>query len=378
MIYLDNAATSWPKPECVYQKTDEALRAGGSPGRGGHQMARNAAEIVFEAREALSELLNAPASTQVAFVQNATEGLNTALFGLINPGDVVVTTSMEHNAVVRPLYQLKTYGVEVRCVSCNSAGELDWQALQDALRGARWLVMTHASNVSGVCFPIHEIGRLAAKQGVSCIIDACQTMGFAEVNVEDGKFAAVAFSGHKSLLGPQGSGGLYLAEGLVCRPLHYGGTGSVSESEEQPGFMPDRLESGTPNVPAIAGMLEGVRHIKTIGMKNVASKEMKLAEILRLGIMDLPGVRLLGSAKAKEQTPVVSFAVEHADCGEVARRLEETKGIACRSGLHCAPWAHRTLGSLQSGAIRFSPGLYNTEQEMVDAIVALKHILRSI
>ncbi len=378
MIYLDNAATSWPKPEAVYLAADQALRRGGSPGRGSHEKARVAAEILFETREALAEMLGVKNPLQIAFAQNATDGLNTVLFGLIKPGDVVVTTAMEHNAVVRPLFQLQKNGVKLRKVSCSDKGELDRSELQAALAGANWLVMTHASNVSGVVFPICEIARTAKKFGVRCIIDACQTTGVEAIEAEAGGFAAVAFSGHKGLLGPQGIGGVYLEEGSCCKPLRYGGTGSLSESEEQPDFMPDRLESGTPNVPAIAGLLAGLKEIKKIGRENIRQHELRLAKMLWQGLEQLPGVRLLGTDFTQARTAVVSFAVQGADSGEIALRLEAVGEISCRTGLHCAPWAHQTLGSLESGAVRFSPGFYNTEKEIEVVLRTMQNILAEL
>ena len=376
MIYLDNAATSWPKPESVYLAVDQALRKGGSPGRGSHEKARAAAEVLFETREALAEMLGTKNSTQIAFTQNATDSLNTVLFGLIKPGDIVVTTAVEHNAVVRPLFQLQKSGVNLRKVNCSDKGELDWKALQAALQGANWLVLTHASNVSGVVFPICEIAQMAKKLGVKCIIDACQTTGVESIEVEAGGFAAVAFSGHKGLLGPQGIGGLYLAEGICCRPLRYGGTGSLSESEEQPDFMPDLLESGTPNVPAIAGLLAGLREIKARGRDNIRRHELHLAQMLWQGLERFPGIRLLGSDFKQERTAVVSCVIGGADSGEIGLRLETDANIACRAGLHCAPWAHHTLGSLKSGAVRFSPGFYNTETEIEEVLRTMQMIIR--
>lgn len=377
MIYLDNAATSWPKPESVYQKTEEALRAGGSPGRGGYQKARKAAEVLYEAREALAELIRAPIATQIAFAQNATDALSMALFGLIKPGDIVVTTSMEHNAVARPLWQLQQTGVIIRKVSCNAQGELNWNMLKEALSGAQWIVLTHASNVSGTVFPIHEIGRLAAERNVRCIVDACQTIGVKEIDVQAGLFSAVAFSGHKGLLSPQGVGALYIEENLSCKPLRYGGTGSLSESEEQPSFMPDRLESGTPNVPGIAGLLAGVEYIAAKGQDAICRHELKLAQLLWEGLGVLPKVKRLGPGFAAERTAVVSFAVEGIDSGMISRALEETAAIASRSGLHCAPWAHKTLGSLESGAVRFSPGIYNNEAEVKIVLETLEAVLKT-
>ena len=375
MIYLDNAATSWPKPENVYRAADAALRSGGSPGRGGHAKARAAAETVFETREALADLLGVRVSTQIAFTQNATDGLNTALFGLIKPGETVLTTAMEHNAVVRPLFQMQKMGIEVKKIACNQFGALNWDELKTALPTVDWLVLTHASNVSGLVFPIHEIAEIAQKHDVHCIVDACQTAGLEPIEAEKGGFAAVAFSGHKALMGPQGIGGLYLSEKYSCRPLRYGGTGSLSEAEEQPEFMPDRLESGTPNVPGIAGMLAGLQEIEKNEREKIRKHEMMLAEMLWHGLAEMPGVRLLGPDFKALRTAVVSCVVDGVDSGEIALRLDEKASIACRSGLHCAPWAHRCLGSLRSGAVRFSPGFYNTTSEIELTLEVFRLIL---
>lgn len=374
MIYLDNAATTWPKPAAVYAAVDACLRElPGSAGRGGHAGAREAARILFAVREEVAALFGAEDSTRLVFTANATQALNTALFGLrLQPGEVVVTSSWEHNAVARPLHALARQGITVRRVPPAAAGPLDLAALEEALRGARLLVLAHASNVTGAVLPLREAARLAAQRGVTVLVDAAQTAGVEEIDVSWG-LQLVAFAGHKGLYGPQGTGGLYVAPELSLEPLCYGGTGSLSEREEQPLFFPDRLESGTVNTPGLAGLLAGVRFVRRTGLAALRAREETLLQRLRGGLAAIPGVRLWGEyPPPSPRTAVLSFTVQGLDSAAAALWLEQQAGVICRAGLHCAPWAHRTLGTLESGTIRFSPGWFNTLAEMDAAVEAVR------
>lgn len=376
MIYLDNAATTWPKPEAVYQAVSECLQGiAGSPGRGSHGKALTASYILYEAREELAELFNIDNPNNIAFALNATDAINMALVGLVKPGDRVVTTSMEHNAVARTLRYLETRGAQLCIIACDAAGRMDVGALEQALKdGARTIAVTHASNVTGTLMPLLEVGELAVKYDAVLMVDAAQTAGVEQIDVQKMRIDMLAFSGHKGLLGPQGTGGLYLREGIEVLPLRYGGTGSRSESDVQPDFMPDRLESGTPNTPGLAGVAAGVRFIKSVGQANIRQKEKQLAGQLLAGLKAINGVKTYGPKDMKERTAVVSFTIDGQDSGAVAHRLDKEFGIACRAGLHCAPWAHQTIGTLATGTVRFSPGYFNTSEEIIEAIQAVKSI----
>ena len=377
MIYLDNAATTWPKPKEVAEAVAACIEAvPGTPGRGSHQGARQAARIAFEAREEIAALFDVDDATRIAFCGNATQALNTALFGLLQPGDVVVTSSWEHNAVVRPLHVLEQKGVVIRKIPPTQEGPLDLTALEEALPGAKALVLTHASNVTGAILPLQEAAALAARQGCLVIVDAAQTAGVEEIKAFWG-LHVIAFAGHKGLLGPQGTGGLYVAPQVSVKPLIFGGTGSRSEEREQPSFYPDCLESGTLNTPGLAGLLAGVRFVRTTGRERIRYRESKLAEKLRTALRKMQGISMKGEKQGQLQTAVLSFTVEGIDSNVAALWLEEKAGIICRAGLHCAPWAHEALGTLETGTIRLSPGYFNTDAEIEAAIKALHQLTQA-
>ncbi|MEA4835908.1 MAG: aminotransferase class V-fold PLP-dependent enzyme [Anaeromusa sp.] len=377
MIYLDNAATTWPKPKEVAEAVAACIEAvPGTPGRGSHQGARQAARIAFEAREEIAALFDVDDATRIAFCGNATQALNTALFGLLQPGDVVVTSSWEHNAVVRPLHVLEQKGVVIRKIPPTQEGPLDLTALEEALPGAKALVLTHASNVTGAILPLQEAAALAARHGCLVIVDAAQTAGVEEIKASWG-LHVIAFAGHKGLLGPQGTGGLYVAPQVSVKPLIFGGTGSRSEEREQPSFYPDCLESGTLNTPGLAGLLAGVRFVRTTGRERIRYRESELAEKLRTALRKMQGISMKGEKQGQLQTAVLSFTVEGIDSNVAALWLEEKAGIICRAGLHCAPWAHEALGTLETGTIRLSPGYFNTDAEIEAAIKALHQLTQA-
>lgn len=376
-IYLDNAATSWPKPESVYQAVDNFLRTNGaSPGRGGHGRARDAGALVYTAREKVAELFGIHDPSRISFACNATEALNTAIFGTLRTGDTVVTTAMEHNAVVRPLHYLAQKGILVKVARCDSAGRVNMEDMAQHIdSGAKAVVMTHASNVTGTLMPVAQVGQLARRRGTLLIVDAAQTAGKEDLDTETMCIDILAFSGHKSLFGPQGTGGLFVRSGIEIKPLRYGGTGSLSESDVQPDFMPDMLESGTVNTPGIAGLSAGVAYILETGLQTIRQKEMYLSNLLRQGLSDIAGVTLLGPVDPTERTAVVSFTVNGLDSSMTSYQLDENYGIISRGGLHCAPWAHKTIGTLASGALRLSPGYFNTEQDIKQALSAIDTIV---
>jgi cysteine desulfurase family protein len=376
MIYFDNAATSWPKPPAVSAAIAECLsNAGGNPARSGHRLSIAAARIVENAREGLAEMFHAEDPARIIFTHNATHALNLALYGLLRPGDHVVTTSVEHNSVMRPLRHLESLGVEVAVVTADPDGTLDVDSMRRALRPhTRLLATTHASNVTGTLMPVDELAALARQNGISYLIDASQTCGAVSIDVEKLGVDLLAFSGHKGLLGPTGTGGLYVRQDVVLSPLLRGGTGSDSAYEIQPEFLPDALESGTLNVAGIAGLNAGVRFLSDVGTDAVQAHERQLVEHFISGIAKIPGVVLYGPSDSTRRCGVVSFNVAGAVPSEVGLILDQSFGIMARTGLHCAPAAHKTLGTFPTGTVRFSFGWFNTRAEVDLALSALTEI----
>lgn len=378
-IYLDNAATTYPKPEAVYQAVDRYSRElGGNPGRGSSRRTLESGALLLEAREELARLFNIKDAVNIAFMQNVTAALNTALKGFLKQGDHVITSSMEHNAVARPLTTMARRGVEWTQVQCDPEGCLDPDNVKKAIRpNTRMICLLHASNLTGTIMPLREIGQIARQYGIAFLVDAAQSAGILPIDVEEQGIDMLAFTGHKGLLGPQGTGGLYVRPGIILEPLIEGGTGSLSEELDQPLFMPDRLESGTQNGPGIAGLLAGVRFIKEVGMDNIRRHEQKLTRCLLDGLKEIPGVTVYGPDDETKRTAVVAFNIEGIDCGEVSLQLDYRYGIVTRSGLHCAPLAHRTIGTLEQGACRISPGYFNTIEDVELAVRAVRELALS-
>ncbi|MDM7999716.1 MAG: aminotransferase class V-fold PLP-dependent enzyme [Dehalococcoidia bacterium] len=380
MIYFDNAATSWPKPEAVYLAMDSLMRnTGASPGRSGHLMSLTAARIIHETREALCELFNISDPSHVVFTSNATEALNLAIKGLLRPGDHAVTSSMEHNSVMRPLRALEKNGVDITVVKCASDGSLDPHDIEKAIRSnTKLIVLTHASNVVGTMLPVSEVGRIARGCSIPLVIDAAQSAGCYPIDVETMNIDLLAFSGHKSLFGPQGTGGLYIRQGIESRlePLKYGGTGSYSEHEDQPNFLPDKYESGTPNTVGLAGLGAGVRFVMQEGLTNIKKKEQRLTKLLLDGLASIPGVTCYGNGDPARRVAIVSFNISGMLPSEVALQLEEDFRIMCRPGLQCSPAAHKTLGTFPQGTVRLSPGHFNSSHDVERTLEAVKQIAR--
>jgi cysteine desulfurase family protein len=377
-IYFDNAATSWPKPQSVPEAMAIFLRdQGANPGRSGHAPSIQAGRVVYEVRERAARLLGHDDPLSVVFTKNATEALNLALQGLLEPGDHVVTSLMEHNSVLRPLRFLEDRGVVVTRVACASDGALDPDDVARAITArTRLVVLSHASNVVGTLCPIGAIGRLVAERGPLFCVDAAQTAGACDIDLRAMRVDLLAFTGHKSLYGPQGTGGLCIGERARgrLRPLLYGGTGSVSDSDGHPDFLPDCFEAGTLNAVGLAGLAAGLAFVEEQGVARIREREAALTARLIEGLREIPRVRLLGTGDARRQTAVVSFNLEGRACSEVAAALEERAAICCRAGLHCAPLAHRQLGTFPEGAVRFSLGLFNTEAEIAIALDALREL----
>ncbi|PTX62419.1 cysteine desulfurase family protein [Melghirimyces profundicolus] len=375
MIYLDNAATTWPKPEGVSKAVKECMdRFGANPGRGGHRLSRSAGETVEETRRLLARLFGVRDPKNMIFCQNGTHAINLALRGWLRPGDHVVTSRWEHNAVARPLEALKKeWDIRVDYIPSGKHGPLDLDRLKTSItRSTRLIVITHASNVTGSVMPLEKIATIAAEKGVPLLVDAAQTAGVLPIDVESMGISMLAFPGHKGLMGPQGTGGLFIAPGLEVRPLVQGGTGSRSEELRPPEERPCSYESGTLNTPGIAGLGAGIRFLMERGVKEIHRKETLLIRMLQEGIQSLDGVRLY--IPEAPSVPVVSFNVEGVDGTEVAAILDQHYGIAVRAGYHCAALAHRALGTAETGTVRASPGYFNTEQDVSEFIQALREI----
>jgi cysteine desulfurase family protein len=379
-IYFDNAATSWPKPEETYAAMDRFGRLiGGSPGRSGHRLSIESGRVIMNAREVLARLFGIDDPFQLVFTKNATEALNLAIAGLLSPGDHVITSSMEHNSVMRPLRALESNGVELSVIGCSPRGSLDAGTLLSVVRNnTKAVILTHASNVTGTIMPIKEVGHFAREHGLIFCVDAAQTAGALPINIADMNIDLLAFSGHKSLFGPQGTGGLYIRKGLEekIRPLMAGGTGSRSEHESQPDFMPDRYESGTLNTVGLAGLGAGAEYILKKGIDNIRSREIMLTQRFLDGLQSIEGVRIYGLDDASRHISVVSFNIDGLTPSEVSFALDEQFGIMSRPGLHCAPSAHKTIGTFPGGTVRISFGYFNAEEEINYALDALRQMRR--
>ena len=380
MIYLDNAATSFPKPPAVAESIVDFLQhRAGNPGRSGHALAIAAQTVVAATRSQLAALFGVPDPQRIVFALNATDALNMALWGLLRPGDRVVTTSIEHNAVARPLHAMAKRGIEVTRVACGPDGTLDLDDLDRALRSGpvRLLAMCHASNVVGTILPVREAAQRAHEHGALFLLDAAQTAGVLPIDVLEMGLDLLAFPGHKALLGPTGTGGLYVAPEVRLSPLRQGGTGTSSEEERQPEELPEALEVGTVNTVGIAGLGAALLYLQQRGQHAIRAHEVALTTRLIDGLMDISGLRIHGTGVPARQVATVSLSVEGWEPVDVAAALDSSFGIAVRSGLHCAPLAHRTLGTYPRGTVRLSPGCFTTDDDVDQALAALRKVAGS-
>jgi cysteine desulfurase family protein len=382
MIYFDNSATSWPKPPGVKAAMANFLdEIGANPGRSGHSRSIEAARTLYDAREALAALFNVRDPLRIVFTLNATDALNLALNGILRPGDHVVTSSVEHNSMMRPLRDLEKRGVKLTVVPCSEEGSLDPEDVRKNIRSrTRLIALNHASNVTGALLPIREIGQATRRHDLLFLVDAAQTAGVYPIDIDQDGVDLLAFTGHKSLYGPQGTGGLVLGERVrekEMNPFRLGGTGSRSEFEEQPDFLPDRFESGTPNGVGIAGLLAGLEFIEQTGIEAIRRHETGLIQRLIDGLKEIRRVKVYGPGNGTDRVAIVSFNLDGLSPSETALRLDREFGILCRPGLHCAPSAHRTIHTFPEGTIRFSFGVFNTRDEIGQALRALSLIASS-
>lgn len=377
MIYLDNAATSYPKPEKVYAEMDRCLREYcANPGRGGHSMSIASGRAVLEARERISTFFNISDPLQLCFTKNATESLNIAIKGILKKGDHVITSCMEHNSVMRPLKTLeRDLSIEVSITGGDEFGQIDPQDVKKLIKeNTRLIVFTLSSNVNGVIMPVGEIGKIARENGIIFLLDASQGAGSICIDVEAMNIDLMAFPGHKGLLGPQGTGGLYVSKNIHLDTLLEGGTGSHSEHLYQPEMMPDMLESGTLNTPGIVGLGHGIEFIESYGIEKLEKYKFSLVKRLHEGIEELGGVRLYSLCKMENNSGIVAMNFENTDSTEISYVLDRAYGIATRAGLHCSPSAHGILGTMQTGVVRFSVSPFNTQAEIDMTLEALKEI----
>jgi cysteine desulfurase family protein len=380
MIYLDNAATSWPKPpEVLKAMVDVLERAGGNPGRSGHRLSIEAARVMYDTREDIARFFNSGDPTRVAFTGNATHAINIVLKGLLKQGDHVVTSSMEHNAVMRPLRNLEEGGLVLDVVPCSSDGSLDINDIAEALDlDTRLVVINHASNVAGTILPLAEVASIAHRVGALLLVDAAQTAGVLPIDMKALGIDFLAFTGHKGLQGPPGIGGLVIGDRVdtsQIEPLMQGGTGSQSELEEQPEHLPDKFESGTPNIVGIAGLRAGINWVMERGIEAVRAQEKELTSALIAGLSGIAGVKVYGTLDSEKSVAIVSFTAAGRRVSEIGLRLDEGYSILTRVGLHCAPAAHRTIGTFPEGTVRLAPGGFTTMDDIKEAVSAVKEVL---
>ena len=356
-------------------------RAGGNPGRSGHRLSVAAGRVVYDAREALASFFNAPDPLRIIFTHNATHAINLALRGLLRPGDRVVTTSVEHNSVMRPLRDLERRGVEIAVVRCAPDGSLAPADLAAAVKpGTRLVVLNHASNVVGTISPVAEVARIAHAAGALLLVDAAQTAGCLPIDTRALGIDLLAFTGHKGLQGPGGTGGLVVGDGVdvsSVEPVMTGGTGSNSESEEQPSALPDKFEAGTANAVGLAGLLAAVRFLTERGVEAIREHELELTRSLVDGLSDVPGVAVYGPREAERRTATVSITVNGLRVSDVGLRLDEEYGVLTRVGLHCAPACHKTIGTFPEGTVRLAAGVFTTPDDVARTIAAVKEVARA-
>lgn len=375
MIYLDNAATTMRKPQCVIDAVVEAMTSLGNAGRGSNEASLSASRVIYDTREKLCRLFGGSDPRQIVFTCNSTESLNTALKGLLNPGDHVITTMLEHNSVLRPLYEMEKRGVRLTILKCDRKGKLDVSQFEEAIcDDTKMIVCTNGSNLTGNYVNVGEIGAIAKKRGVLFVVDASQTAGVFSINVEEMNIDVLCFTGHKGLLGPQGTGGMYVREGIQIRPLKCGGSGVQTYSKTHPSQMPTALEAGTLNGHGIAGLNAALDYLEKTGIDKIRHREQELMWRFYEGVKDIPQITVYGDYSTKDRCAIVTLNIGDYDSGEVSDALLMDYGISTRPGGHCAPLMHEALGTVEQGAVRFSFSHYNTEEEIDTAIRAIAEL----
>ena len=375
MIYFDNAATTMRKPDCVVQAVTQAMCSLGNSGRGVHSGALSASRIIYDTRAALAQLFSAESPERIAFTANSTQALNIAIKGVLNPGDHVITTALEHNSVLRPLYEMEDHGEELTILPADSMGNIRYEDFESEIRpNTKAIVTTHGSNLTGNLLDIQKIGSIARKHGLIYIVDASQTAGVFDIDVQKQHIDILCFTGHKGLLGPQGTGGIYVREGVAIRPLLSGGSGVQTYLRSHPPQMPTALEAGTLNGHGIAGLGAAVRYLQETGLPAIRAKEQERMWSFYTQVREIPGITVYGDFSSRNRCAIVSLNIRDYDSGEVSDALLEHYGIATRPGAHCAPLMHKALGTMEQGAVRFSFSHYNTKEEIELAVSALREL----
>lgn len=375
MIYFDNAATTIQKPKQVVEAVTQALCSMGNAGRGAHNASMGASRMLFDTRKKLAELFGGNNPAQVVFTYNSTESLNMALKGLLNPWDHVITTQLEHNSVLRPLYELEDKGVELTILNSDAKGRICYEDFEKEIKkNTKMIVCTHGSNLTGNLTDIRRVGEIARSHGLLFVVDASQTAGVFPIHVEEMKIDVLCFTGHKGLLGPQGTGGMYVREGVIIRPLKTGGSGVQTYSRTHPSQMPTALEAGTLNAHGLAGLDAALDYLKDTGIDVIRKKEQELMWYFYQKVLEIPGITVYGDFDSQERCPMVSLNVKDYDSSEVSDFLFTEYGISTRPGAHCAPLMHQAMGTEKQGAVRFSFSHYNTIEEIDIAVQALKEL----
>lgn len=375
MIYMDNAATTMHKPKEVVDAVMNAMNSMGNAGRGAHAAALDASRVIYQTREALAKFFHAENAKQIVFTNNSTESLNIAIKGILEAGDHVITTMLEHNSVLRPIYEMQEKGVEVTIVKSDKKGNFSFEEMENAIReNTKAIVCTNGSNLTGNYVDVAKVGEIADKHGLLLIVDASQTAGVYPIDVQKMKIDILCFTGHKGLLGPQGTGGMYVREGVAVRPLKSGGSGVLTYSKKHPSEMPTALEAGTLNGHGIAGLYAAVQYLDRVGIDTIRETELKHMWNFYHGIKEIEGVKIYGDFDTQLRCPIVTLNIGDYDSSEVSDELLMRFGISTRPGAHCAPLMHEALGTVEQGAVRFSFSHYNTEEEVESAIRAIKEL----
>ncbi len=375
--YFDHAASSWPKPPAVIEAMMQCIEEyGANPGRGSHKLAVRASRTLFEARYNLSRLFNILNPNDISFALNTSMALNQAIKGFLKPGDHVISTSIEHNSVRRPLEYLKNkIGIEITYIKTDEQGLINLKEVQAAMNSqTKLIVCTHGSNLLGSILPVAELAEIAHQRGARILVDAAQTAGTLDIDIQATGIDMLAFPGHKGLLGPQGTGGLYIHPELELEPLIHGGTGSKSEETDMPNVRPDRYEGGTPNTVGIAGLNEGVKFVLNETVRKIHNKEWELTQQLITELLSIPNIRILGPGLNEQRTGIVAFELPHIDASEMSFILDQSFNIAVRAGYHCTPLAHETARTLEGGAVRASVGYLTTVEDIEYLAGAVKEI----